>query len=190
MTPYATWVQSKAEMPFLATSDERHSCGSEKERLFQEELCGFLELIVENLMTSSAAQLRISVSLMQQQLEEKRQETLRSQLLGELSKIEERTTAMVAEALLPVLSEIQHSRVIKEFAAVLKKTLPEFAQQRLTVSAPVDVHNRLSVALKLQSIEADVVTNDDCQIVVAGSNVVLRAELDQWARNLSEVAAA
>lgn len=187
MTPYAAWIQSKTEASNSADSEERTG-GPDK--VFQDELGGLLEVITENLMASSAAQLRSSLAVMEHRLAEKQRENETSRFLGELSKIEEKTTALVADALVPVLSELQHSRIISEFASILKKALPEFGERRLTINAPDDVHQRLSTALKLQSIDAELASSQDGQIAISGSNVVIRADLDQWARNLSEVAAA
>ena len=190
MTPFAAWVQSKAEVHVFASSDDAPFSAEEKDQSLHDEIGGLEEAIVDNLMASSKAQLRSTLALMEQRLEKKRQENQDSYLRAELSKIEERTTTMVADALVPVLSELQRSRIVNEFASILKRILPEFAQQRLTIDAPDDVHDRLSSALKVQSIEADLASSQDRQITIAGSNVVLRADLEQWVRRLSEAAAA
>jgi ABC-type anion transport system duplicated permease subunit len=188
MTPYVVWSESRSE--FNGNIDAAYPDSVEVECAieFQEELSDLIEQVIANLMSSSTVELRKVLGAMQKSNDEKRQQEQRAYLSKELTRIEDKTTAIVAEALLPVLTDLQRSRLVNEFASTLKKILPEFAGHLITVDAPVELHDKISHALKLNSIEAEVQTSNKSEIVVAGSHVVLRAELDLWARRLGEVA--
>jgi hypothetical protein len=188
MTPYAVWSESRSEIPDVTDTKHPGSFGVEYNVEFEEELAGLIEEVIENLMGSSAAELRKVFELMQRSREEKRQRDQNAFWSKELARIEEKTTAIVAEALVPVLADLQRSRVVAEFASTLKKILPEFGGHLITINAPMEFHDRISHALKLQSVEAEIHMSDKAEILVAGSHVVLRADLDQWAKRLSEVA--
>lgn len=188
MIPYAVWSESRSEFGDIIGLKCPDSAEVEFEIEYQEELAGLIEGVIDNLMSSSAAELRKIFGLMQQSRDEKRQRDLNAFLSKELVRIEEKTTAIVAEALVPVLTDLQRSRVVNEFASILKKIMPEFADHLLTVNAPAEFHEKISHALKLQSVEAELQESEKAEIVVAGSHVVLRADLDQWAQKLSEAA--
>lgn len=189
MTPFVAWSRSRTEMPVLAGMIDGHAFQVELRTQTQDEISMLIEDMIENLISSSAVKLKNAFELMQQSCEEQRQKDQDARILQEISKIERMTTAIVADALVPVLSDLQRSRVVNEFASLLKKILPEFAQQSLTINAPDAVRDELSEALRRHSVEADVLLSDRDEIVVSGNTVVLRADLDQWARQLREVAA-
>lgn len=185
MTPFIAWSQARPDplSPDISVREtgDKDSCGSD----FEAELSLMLDEMIQNLMTSSVMQLRGTLRTMEQAREEQRRKDRSKFILDALLAIEEKTAAVVAEALLPVLSQLQLSQVMDEFTCILKKILPEFAQQSLRVDAPADLHDKLTNALQSQSISAEITVNQGNEIVVASDHVALKADLRQWSNNLS-----
>jgi hypothetical protein len=188
MIPFAAWSQGRLD---LAARDAKLDSKEPEEKGpsdFELEFSTFLDELIENLMTSSASQLRSTLVLMEKTRAELQQATQESHVANELSRIEDTVSKAVGDALLPVLNEAHQCQVMKEFAAILKKILPEFAEQSLLIKAPLPVHDELREMLQNQSINAEIVSNDNGEIRVAGSQVVLLARLGEWSERLKGVA--
>ena len=105
----------------------------------------------------------------------------------EIGKVEEQITSAVVDALVPILSELQLRQIMTEFATALQKLLPEFETQHLVIQAPKDVHEMLQLALNRQDVIADIEAIEDRQVKIAGTQVVLTANLDAWSEKLREL---
>jgi hypothetical protein len=186
MTPFIAWSQNKtgaddaviARTPMTVDSD------------FRIEL-GFLQdALLDNMISSSALQLRHVHIAMEESRVEKQQREQDVNVAKALMQIEEKISGAVADILTPVLSQLQTMKVISEFASVLKKILPEFADQTLLIQAPPDVHGKLAAAMQHHGLAANIQANDGPHIFVSGDNLVLRAELGHWSEALMREAAA
>jgi hypothetical protein len=181
MIPFSAWSQNKIDTvngvcPSPLEDDE--------ETEFSIELGFLLDAMLENVVTSSSLQLRRMHVAMEEGRMTKLRHEQEMQVAKVLLQIEDRTTDAVAQVLLPVLSQLQMSKVIDEFASVLKKVLPEFADQTLLVKAPANTHATLAAALHREALSVNIEAHDGPNIFVDGENVVLRAELDRWCETL------
>jgi KaiC/GvpD/RAD55 family RecA-like ATPase len=188
MTPFVAWSQARFDVPSSQDGDGGNESSADSGIEFDEELSMMMDEIIQNLMTSTSLQLRRTLKMMEDAREEQRRKSQDNYVLKQLSAIEEKTAAIVADALTPVLSDLQLSQIMKQFVSMLKRILPEFSQQSLCVSAPAELHAKLNDALQSQAVSAEVTTNDNVELLAAGEQVVLRADLRQWSKNLGMVA--
>jgi hypothetical protein len=154
-----------------------------------EDVLGSLaDALVENLMTSSAHQLRKTFEAMQRSRVEQEEREKANVVSHHLSAIEYRITEEVTTALAPVLSHLHLSKVTAEFADVLRQALPEFEGDAVSIRAPAEVHKMLSETLRKLSVAAEITVGATPQIEVVGEKTTLRAELGQWCENLRGLA--
>lgn len=188
MIPLATWSTTRFGNEIQLSDDDNSWPEHNKPVLAQLEMSGLLDSIVENLMTASIVQLRSSLDLVGKRWVEQQALQHESHLTAELVKVEERIMAAVAEALLPVLTELQLREVMQEFASILQKLLPEMGNQSIVINAPEDMHGLLSDALKQKAIAAEISCSDSLDITMAANQVVMVANLNAWSEKLRAAA--
>jgi hypothetical protein len=188
MIPFSDWSRAhsnEGDFPNFAQVTGSHLAEADA---VQDEVTLLLDAMLDNLMTSSIAGLRTSLELVGESWATKQLSRQEQFLKREIEKIEEKITTAVADALLPVLSELQLYDVIQDFATTLQKLLPEFKTQDLLIKAPTDIHEMLSSALESKTIAAEIGSSESADITVAGNHVVLVANLSAWSQKIKEFA--
>ena len=187
MIPFSTWSQARQDS---SEQSEPTDFGSQEMVLSGEieaELAGLMDELVQNIVTSSIVQLRAALEAVGMSWAEHQANEHKRFVRQEISKVEEKITSAVVDALVPILSELQLRQIMTEFATTLQKLLPEFETQHLVIQAPKDVHELLQLALNRQAVNADIETIENRQVKIAGTQVVLTANLDSWGEKLREL---
>jgi hypothetical protein len=173
MTPFASWVP--AQTP-LELSQTRRDTAAEFEAL--------LSAIIDNLSLASACQLSQTLNAVSGQWVEKKSAEVLAELQTRVARVETSLTQSVTEALLPILDDAGLEKTISEFAATLRKLLPEFSRGDIRIAAPESLHHLLAETLQAEAVEASLTVSAEDVIHVASEAVEVTADLTAWAQTL------
>ena len=187
MIPFATWSQSKGDLEATGSEETPGQPDNLVSDDLAAELSGLTDAIIDNLMTSNVADLRHALESLGMSWCERQTKQQEKCLKLELARVEETIMSAVADVLMPILTELQLKKVLKEFTSTLQTLLPELGNQNLVIKAPSDVHEMLSQTLHHQAISAEIVDTESRDISISGNQVVLVANLDAWSHKLREL---
>jgi hypothetical protein len=190
MIRFAAWSQARSDSEDLTGKCNDQLSQSDSISVVQAELNGLLDGIIESLRIAAVVQLRATVKLAGKSWSE--QQSIKNKQLVEVefSRVEACIMDAVADALLPVLTELKLREVMKQFSTTLHQILPEFRSKEIVINAPDEVHGLLHEALTQNAIDAEIVSVKDYRISTHCESVALTANLHNWCQNLKSFALA
>ena len=190
MIPFASWSQSKSHVEAAWETPDLTMLQDGEGKTGQFELSALVDDLLENLNLASIVQLRTSVKMAGKSWSEQQAAKHESFVTAELAKTEEHILPVVANVLLPVLTELQLRQTMEEFSKTLHTLLPEFKDQQLVIKAPGENSRMLQQILDAQGVTAEIVESGEGEISIAGSSVMLVARLTDWCQKLRQAATA
>jgi hypothetical protein len=178
MTPFSAWAVKREQLsqPYVLDGPGATSTAD-----LNTEFQGLLDALIDNLSSSSAAQLSLTLHAMNASWCEHESQKITAELQTNMRVVEDRIMASLSEAMRPVMSDIHLKRTMQAFTETLRKLLPEFDTATVTIKAPVSVHGLLAETLGEQQILAELLHNDTNTISAMSNSVAVRADLEDWA---------
>jgi hypothetical protein len=176
MTPYHAWHRS-------AVRDGAYDASFEQDRPDQL-IDGLIAGLVDVISIGAFAQFPLALQQETRALAERDTARLKAEFSAALLELREQVTNCVAGVLEPLVDEKFVQAAIEEFADTLKQMLPEFGHSFASAEAPLELIERLQLALTARGITAEFEAVGNGEITVRGGQASLSTRLQDWASRL------